>query len=195
MYLGAGDHPVEAVDGTLYYCDSGSVRLRRPDGTETNFIGTVFRDEFYYTPVMGPDGTVYVTGRKPDDDTGLLVALAPDLMLRWERRLPRRWDASPVVGSDGVVYAGSADGTVYATDAQGRPLWEFRAQGAVGPIVMGADGTLYFGCDRESELYALWTGSPGPVGSGKGEGIHEPGGKPVPSGGEPANDGIPAMPD
>ena len=61
--------------------------------------------------------------------------------------------SSPVV-SGGTVYVGSADGRLYAIDAEtGQEQWAFETDGPVGsPAVSG--GTVYVG-SNDGSLYAV----------------------------------------
>jgi outer membrane protein assembly factor BamB/murein DD-endopeptidase MepM/ murein hydrolase activator NlpD len=63
---------------------------------------------------------------------------------------------SAVIGSDGLIYVGGAEGSLYALDAQGRVRWQFsQADDYVGVTpAIAANGTLYFG-SRAGTLYAL----------------------------------------
>ncbi len=67
----------------------------------------------------------------------------------------RGWvDTTPTV-VDGVVYVGSADGTVYAVDAaDGSELWSFATGDAVKSTPTVSDGTVYVGSNDHS-IYAL----------------------------------------
>ena len=73
--------------------------------------------------------------------------------------------ASPVVGEDGTVYAGSADGNLYAIRPDGTLKWKFESSPVMGdgePIhfefesspAIGRDGTIYFN-SWDGNLYAI----------------------------------------
>lgn len=67
---------------------------------------------------------------------------------------PFSTDVRPTV-VDGVIYAGSADGYVFAFDAQtGARRWRFRAGQACATTPTVADGVVYIGCD-DGAVYAL----------------------------------------
>jgi len=80
--------------------------------------------------------------------------------------------SSPVIASDGTIYVGSDDGSLYAVNPDGTRKWAFETGKPVEtPPAVGADGTIYLGSfDR---LYAInpdgtlqWTyeaGGPGSV--------------------------------
>jgi outer membrane protein assembly factor BamB len=77
----------------------------------------------------------------------------------WSFRTARGIFSTPVIGDDGTVYVGSADGYFYALGTDGRPLWRFRTGGIIDaaaalgerrkarggfPITIGSgDETLY----------------------------------------------------
>ena len=64
------------------------------------------------TPVIGADGTIYVTS-----ETGNLDAFNPNGTLKWPYTVVGQGgagDSSPVIGPDGTIYFGSSDGALYA---------------------------------------------------------------------------------
>jgi len=79
--------------------------------------------------------------------------------LKWKAKLrapsvPFSTDVRPTI-ADGVVYAGSADGFVFAFDAQtGARRWRFRAGQACATTPTVANGVVYVGCN-DGAVYAL----------------------------------------
>ena len=69
------------------------------------------------TPVIGPDGTVYVGA-----DNGKLLASPRTAAFRWEYQTGAPIRGSAAVSADGIVYVGSGDATVYAFGGDGRRL-------------------------------------------------------------------------
>jgi len=61
----------------------------------------------------------------------------------------------PVIGSDGAIYAGSANGSIVAINADGTPRWKFGmdARTLHSPAIT-ADGTVYAG-SLDGKLYAI----------------------------------------
>ena len=57
--------------------------------------------------------------------------------------------------SEGTVYIGSSDGSLYAIDSKGELKWRYQTEGWIesSPLI-GADGTIYFG-SNDNHLYAI----------------------------------------
>jgi outer membrane protein assembly factor BamB len=65
---------------------------------------------------------------------------------KWRAATPAPVTTSPVIGRDGTIYVGCADGRLRAINPDGSKKWEFATHGAVRSTpAIGADGTLYFG--------------------------------------------------
>lgn len=66
--------------------------------------------------------------------------------------------SSPAIASDGTIYVGGADGTLFALRYQAgvaSVVWRFTAGGPIGSTPLVApDGTIYFGC-FDGKLYSL----------------------------------------
>ena len=103
---------------------------------------------------------------------------APDDSLIWSYPVGGPVVTGPVL-AEGVVYAGSDDGTLYALYAEsGELLWSFATGGPIRSISGEVEGTVYVG-SNDHHLYALdaytgeelWrydTGDPGTERSGGG---------------------------
>jgi hypothetical protein len=92
------------------------------------------------SPSIGPDGTIYVVSSR-------VVAVDPGGSIRWS--YPSSGGASaPILGADGTVYVtgggqGPGGDAVYALDARGRLLWDYRTGGWVsGSAAIGIDGAI-----------------------------------------------------
>lgn len=116
------------------------------------------------SPIVGPDGTVYVTSHD-----GHLYAIDANGKQRWKFATADRVWSTPAVAEDGTVYIGSDDDNLYAVAAAtGKLRWKLRLgrceptigfgpEGARcdvdgGPTI-GADGTIYVGGDG---IHAVW---------------------------------------
>jgi len=95
------------------------------------------------TPIIAPDGKVYVAYRS---SLSVLVALNPDGSVRWSRE----GLGSPVLGSDGTVYAPAQDETevwraIAALDPGGTERWRYTPEQRteIGQLTSGPDGTIY----------------------------------------------------
>jgi outer membrane protein assembly factor BamB len=111
------------------------------------------------SPVIGPDGTVYLGSvlrdvRHPEH---FITAVRPDGTVKW--RFPTGWwdaqtQSSPALGPDGRVYVGAQDGRFYALNADGTLAWSFAGSSPVQqhPVV-APDGTIYVGIDGKLHAF------------------------------------------
>ena len=120
---------------------------------------------------VGSDGIIYAGVGHNSDDVPLGVrALYPEPdkpdadRAKWTYATNNAYvQSSPAIGSDGTVYIGSDDYSLYALDpnsfvedqALKNYKWQYRTSGKVrSSPVIGSDGTIYVGSD-DSYLYAL----------------------------------------
>jgi len=99
--------------------------------------------ESFSSPVIGPNGTIYVASDNLD-------ALNPDGTLKWKSTVNVD-SAAPALAADGTIYAvGTADpdytNYLFAMTTNGRVKWKFATDDSSSAPVVGADGTIYFGC-------------------------------------------------
>lgn len=92
------------------------------------------------SPTVAEDGTVTVT-----TTDRRVVALNPDESLRWSVQLADVATAPPAHGAGGLVYVGTAGGTILALDVRtGETVWSHAAGAPVhGSLAPGCDGVLY----------------------------------------------------
>lgn len=130
-------------DGTIYVgANDGELHAVHPDGTErwsvrVNCGGPWGCLPIQSSPSIGADGTIYIGGEA-------VVAVDPGGTVRWKYRLPRSGNilSTPSLGADGSVYVTSGQ-SIYALDAQGRLLWDFRTGGSIfGSPAIGVDGAI-----------------------------------------------------
>ena len=154
--LGAGDLLYCQDWGTLY-------ALHRQDGT---LAWTYKAEEDLYsnsTPALDGAGNLYATfvyknkGEPGKKGAGSVVALnAQTGKPLWTVPLPAYTVASPVVGTNGLLYAGCGDGKLYALNIKtGATEWTFQTgDGISATACVGVDGTVYVG-SYDKKVYAL----------------------------------------
>ena len=147
IYFGAGS-------GTFYV-------LRADSGAFVRSTSPFPSNAFQSSPVVGPDGTIYV-----GNDNGRLYAFAFNsstltLTTPWSADPSAGSSAiqsSPAVSNDGsVVYVGSFDNNLYAFNtSNGSEKWRFTAGNDIqGPIAVDANDHIYFG-SNDNRVYALY---------------------------------------
>jgi len=74
---------------------------------------------------------------------------------KWSLSLNNEIYSSPAIGSDGTIYVGSDDSTLYAINPNGMQKWAFNTGGKIfsTPAII-SDGTIYVGCEN-GNLYAI----------------------------------------
>ncbi|MHC9537984.1 MAG: PQQ-binding-like beta-propeller repeat protein [Vulcanimicrobiota bacterium] len=76
----------------------------------------------------------------------------------WEYKTEDMVRTSPLIDSQGIVYAGNDAGKMYAL-RNGEKLWEFETGGGIhSSPAIDSEGTIYFGCE-DRKLYAVKTKS------------------------------------
>jgi len=115
------------------------------------------------TPVIGPDGTIYVL----DDYGQVLHALDSRGVEKWtfafarqvtdasspQPRPPGHVALSPAISPDGTICVVCTDGRVYGLTADGSQQWQVDVGGHIGSSpVIGADGTIFISGDGVTAL-------------------------------------------
>jgi outer membrane protein assembly factor BamB len=126
------------------------VTFLNPDGSEQMQVPLEI-EKVTTAPAIGPDGTIYISGEKPDDATHRTryVALNPDGSVRW---IFEKKDMVPglAVGLDGNIYINDYKDKIYILDAAtGQVLDDVRIKGDKPgqvelPPAVGPDGTVYW---------------------------------------------------
>ena len=109
-------------------------------------------DSVQASPVIGPDGTVYVGS----EDLSEYAIDGRTGKKKWSFPTQGIVTSSAALGSNGMLYVGSQDGRLYALNAAtGTKSWEFLTDGILyGSPTIGDDGTVYFG-SWNGTFYAL----------------------------------------
>jgi outer membrane protein assembly factor BamB len=137
--------PALAPDGTLYVAFGSYVCAVNPDGTERWTHATA--SAITGSPALGPDGTLYAAC------DGALIAINPDGTEKWTA-MTGGSTASAGVASDGAIIVGAGTALI-AYRPNGTVKWSRDFSDAVrSSPAIGADGTIYIGCD-DGSLYAF----------------------------------------
>jgi|GEM_PF-1209962 len=143
------------------------------------------------SPVIGPDGTIYVGSwdnhvyvTNPDGSIDIvsrdsyLYAINPDGTPKWEEpfktgdkidaspamdsdEIGNATDPSPAIGSDGVIYIGSLDKNVYAVKPDGTQKWKYETGGEVWSSPVISADGTVYVGSTDGKLYAFASESQG----------------------------------
>ncbi len=146
------DYPMALPDGRIMIsCHSDGKNfvymLTEPGTIEQSFY---LSDWLPYTPLLGPDGTVYVASF-----SGVVYALTIDGASQWKFKVPLSFPPAMTVDADGTLLVGGLDGYLYAISRKGQFLWKFNIGSPIhaAPII-GEDGRIFVGT-VDGVLYAL----------------------------------------
>lgn len=156
--------PALGDDGTLYVVSADSQVHALDAATGTNKWSFAWPQPAsgaqVWPPVIGDEGLVNV------GSPTTLYALDPATgTKRWEFSGRSRWTGAPLVGTDGLLYLGGADGWVYGLDRlTGEPRRRFPSAGVPGfidrfGILYSATDTQVFAFDTASGA-RLWSAQP-----------------------------------
>jgi outer membrane protein assembly factor BamB len=144
-----------------------AIRFAWGDGDTTDWsafvaFGQAVTDSHAWTV---PD-TYDVTAQARDTGSGRsawslphsIIIKSPDTLRIWRLRLAdsaSTMSSSPAIGTDGTVYVGSSDGSLYAVNPDGTIKWRFLTGGSIeaSPLIAPV-GFVYFG-SNDSAVYAL----------------------------------------
>ena len=137
IYIGSWDYKLYAIN------PDGSVKWRH------STYGYVYSD-----PVIANDGTIYIkhfwnSWLAHGSSFYELDAINPDGSQKLEISLHNDFSlddvsfASPAVSSDGTIYLGASDRTLYAINSDGSKKWEYNTGDRSYKPSIGRDGTIY----------------------------------------------------
>jgi outer membrane protein assembly factor BamB len=169
--------PLGQVSGVPALSAAGTIHMGAASPAEEMFY-TLYRDGSiawsYHleshimesSPVVAPDGAVYLATSNPQTGGGSVVALNPDGGERWRYDVGSRLPFSPALGSDGTLYVGARNGNLYALNPDGSLLWQMPLGGVSSSVTVRADGTIYLGTGADYQALnsvdgsQLWSFSP-----------------------------------
>jgi outer membrane protein assembly factor BamB len=97
------------------------------------------------SPIVGPDGTVYLAASNPQTGGGQAIALGADGTETWQFDTRSRISTSPALGADGTLYVGAENGILYALNVDGTLKWQISLGSVDSSAAIGSDGTIYLG--------------------------------------------------
>lgn len=108
-------------------------------------------------PSIGDDGSIYIGSSGTNGKS--IYAVNPDGTLNWKFATGNQILANLVIGPQGILFAASTDGKLYALDqTTGTELWEFQTDNSKPiystPVINSAQDTIYF-ADTAGMLYAV----------------------------------------
>jgi outer membrane protein assembly factor BamB len=118
------------------------------------------------SPLVGPDGTVYLAATNAQTGGGSVVALGADGSERWRYEVGSRLLFSPALSPDGTLYVGARNGNLYALNSDGSLKWQTPRGAVSSSVAVGADGTIYLGSSSDYQALnptdgvQIWTFSP-----------------------------------
>jgi len=161
--------PVVAGDGTIYQVllydtnlyainpDGGTIKWS-VDLADTNSglfdpgYSTDFPDaDGWSEPVLGPDGTIYVSFDDP-----YLRAIEPDGSIKWAMSLGTLGGFTLTVGNSGKIYAAGDDGCLYVVDPDGEEIARLQSNGWLNHPVIAADNTIIVADPRDNSMYITY---------------------------------------
>jgi len=134
---------VFSPDGQTLYSATTANKLVAIDAIMGTVVWEFATDAVTYGagPAVGADGTVYFG---TEDSEGTLYAVSAAGAQKWKKALGAAVKASPAVTGDGMLYALSNAGVLYALDAaSGAEKWMQTLEGTASGVVVDSDGTVY----------------------------------------------------
>jgi outer membrane protein assembly factor BamB len=149
LYLGSNDGYVYALDSTNLGALKWKVRINN-----TNRAPFTSPNSIYTTPVVGPNGTIYIGSNE-----GYLFALNTNGTIKWSYSAGYPLQSSPIMDASGSIYFGAGNKVYAIGDAGIEPyskwLNPFPTNANVNSSpALGPNGYLYFGSD-DGYVYAV----------------------------------------
>lgn len=161
--------PAVAKDGTVYVYSSANYMFAvNPDGTEKWRFKVKWDNDFWSSPIIDGDGTIYIGSGRVEDLPGYkggLFAVNPDGTEKWYYDVDNGITMPVSVAPDGTIYFGRGipsqdkllpdSGQIVALTNEGQDKWEFDVELWVeGPVTIGPGGTVY-ATTKEGDMYAI----------------------------------------
>ncbi len=111
-----------------------------------------------HSPVLGPDGTVYITGHYPNRSAPeALFALRPDGTRKWSKPAPvdDTFVTPPVLDGRGNLYLATLEGRLISLSPSGHSRWARVTKTRYVQLAVSDAGTLYAVATRAVEAFRL----------------------------------------
>jgi outer membrane protein assembly factor BamB len=106
-------------------------------------------------PVKAQAKDIYDMTSAWSENFPIMITNLGTLKWRYHTSNFREIRSSPAIGSDGTIYFGSLNDTLYALNPNGTLKWSYSSNGDIySSPAIGSDGTIYFG-SYDNYLYAL----------------------------------------
>ena len=157
--------PVVADDGTIYQTllyDTNLYAIDHNDGTiiwsvdladpQSGFFEPEYFEEYgdadgWSEPVLGPDGTIYVSFDDP-----YLRAVDPNGNIKWITPLGTIGGFTLTVDIDGLIYAAGDEGYLYVVDSDGHQVSRYQSDNWLSYPVIAADNTLIVADSKDNSF-------------------------------------------
>ena len=133
IYTASSAYAAENIVWPVYKHDLRHTGQSSFNGSQENTLRWIFPtgDRIQASPIVGPDGTVYVGSH---DST--LYAINPDGTEKWRFAAEQRIDSTPAIASDGTIYFGSWDKSLYSLAPSGKEKWRDQASDRISTSPM-----------------------------------------------------------
>lgn len=160
--------PVIADDGTIYQTllyDTNLYAIEPQAGSiiwsvdladpQSGWFDPNYAQEFsdadgWSEPVLGPDGTIYVSFDDP-----YLRAVDPNSKIQWATRLGDMGGFTLTVGNNGNIYAACDDGNLYVVNSNGEEIARFQSDSWLNfPVI--ADNLLIVADSKDNSMLVTY---------------------------------------